>query len=687
MTEPPSGAAPSDRDIRARLEAEIAAFGRLAAATGQGRSSGEVATATLEILRDAAGATAAIALACGDGPSEILARTGFSDAAVQVGRAIADGPPTPLLEQIAHPGVVVSAELDEGPFVEAALAACRADGIGFVSFVGLHVGGSPMGLICLGWPARPNIILSDALLLHAATSVAGAIEHFRLAEQLMKSEARYRTLFERSPEPYIVTDEATVIVEANAAAARLLGLSVEELRGRKSTDFAVIERDEAERRRDIRLRDGRDLVAGFGRRADGTVFPRELEVTQVDIDGETRFLQLIRDLTERQRLQGELVQAQKMETVGILVSGIAHELNNPIAAILGLSELIRRHPDLTLDLRDSADLLVEEADRARRIVGTFLDFIRPRAPERYPTPVRPLLETIRELQSYSQRSGIGWAVEVEPNLPRVAIDRSQMQQVLLNLTTNAIQAIVSDRPSGHLELTAARGPGLDGRQSVRITVTDDGPGVPEALRSRLFVPFFTTKEPGEGTGLGLSVSFDIVRRHEGRLSYEPAPGGRGARFVIDLPVASTVRSQPPPRRSDEPIEPAIGQARPARVLVLDDVESIRTFLGKALRRAGYETVVVADGPTAIEEIRRATVDVVLVDHRMAGMTGIDVYEAIVAIRPELADRWVFMSGDVLNPTLLNFAESRGIRLLAKPFDLATVTATVGEIVDRHGLGD
>lgn len=687
MTDHPPGSAPSNEDIRARLEAEIGAFGRLAAATGQARTSAEVATATLDILCDAARAVAGIVLARGEGRSEVLARTGFSDAVVAIGRTIVDGRPTPVLERIARPGVVVSAEIDGGPFVEPAQAAFRADGIGFVSFVGFRVGGSPTGLICLGWRTRPDTILSDALLLHAATSVAGAIEHFRLAELLTSSEARYRTLFEQSPEPYIVTDGTALIVEANAAAARLLGLSVEELRGRMSTDFAVIEPDEMERRRDLVLREGRGLFTGFGRRADGTVFPREIEISRADIDGETRFLQLIRDLTERQRLQGELVQAQKMETVGILVSGIAHELNNPIAAILGLSELIRRDPDLTPDLHDSAALLVEEADRARRIVGTFLDFIRPRPPERYPTPVRPLLETIRELQSYSERSGIEWAVEVDPDLPRVAIDRSQMQQVLLNLTTNAIQAIVSDRPSGHLELAAARGPGLDGHESIRITVTDDGPGIPEENRSRLFIPFFTTKEPGEGTGLGLSVSFDIVRRHEGRLSYEPAPGGRGARFVIDLPVASAVKSDSPPRHSHDPIEPMVGRPRPARVLVLDDVESIRAFLGKALRRAGFETIVVADGPTAIDEIRRGTVDVVLVDHRMAGMTGIEVYEAIVAIRPELARRWVFMSGDVLNPTLLDFAESRGIRLLAKPFDLATVTATVAEIINRHGLED
>ncbi len=254
MTDHPPGSAPSAEDIRARLEAEIAAFGQLAAVTGQAGTSTEVATAALGILGDAARATAGIVLTYGEGHSEVLARTGFSDAVVAIGRTIVDGRPTPVLDRIARSGVVVSAEIDGGPFLEPARAAFRADGVGFVSFVGLRVAGSPTGLICLGWPTRPDSILGDALLLHAATSVACAIEHVRLAELLTSSEARYRTLFEQSPEPYIVTDAAALIVEANAAAARLLGLSVEELRGRMSTDFAVIEPDEMERRRDLVLR-------------------------------------------------------------------------------------------------------------------------------------------------------------------------------------------------------------------------------------------------------------------------------------------------------------------------------------------------------------------------------------------------------------------------------------------------
>ncbi|MGZ8502324.1 MAG: hybrid sensor histidine kinase/response regulator, partial [Candidatus Limnocylindrales bacterium] len=296
-----------------------------------------------------------------------------------------------------------------------------------------------------------------------------------------------------------------------------------------------------------------------------------------------------------------------------------------------------------------------------------------------------------------------WVLDVAPALPRVAIDRSHIQKVIINHTPNAIPAIHADRPAGRLEIAARRGSTGDGRPTVRITVTDDGPGVAAFDRSKLFVPFFSTKAPGQGTGLGLSVSFDIVRRHDGTLSYEPAPGGRGARFIVDLPVEapSSARAQPSPTRTrparqarrspagarDRAVTGRAPGARRPRALILDDEESIRTFLRKALTAAGFEAVVAADGQTAVSAVRAGPIDVALVDHRMPGMTGIEAFEEAVAARPELAGRWLFMSGDVLNPDLQAFAEARGLPLLAKPFDLATVNRAVGEIVERLGLVD
>ncbi len=586
---------------------------------------------------------------------------------------------------------------ERGHVTDETLEIARQAGVTAYAAIPIRVDDELAGGIVAYFDRPQGELQVDHQALDSVARIVGiSLANFRHREQLEGSEARYRTLFDVSPDAYLLCDLEGGILDSNAAADRLYGGP---LAGMAIDAFLDIDPTETERRREAVDRGEHRRYTGTARRKDGTYFPRESEASLVRIGEEPRYLVTVRDLTERQRLQTELVQAQKMETVGILVSGVAHELNNPIASIVGLSSLIGRDPSLSDDLRESARLLVDEAHRAGQIVRTFLDFVRSRPPERHLTAIKPLLESVRELQSYAHRGHVEWVLDIEPGLPQVAIDRSQIQQVLLNLTTNAIQAMLSDRPSGTLEIAARRGPGNDGHRTIRISVTDDGPGVAASDRTKLFVPFFTTKSPGEGTGLGLPVSFDIVRRHEGRLRYEPAPGGRGSRFIVELPVelpASVGQDAPSVRTANRRADGANvvdrspsgdPEGRRPRALILDDEEAIRTFLRKALKAAGFDPVVAVDGETAVAEIRAGPIDVALVDHRMPGMTGVETYEAAVAIRPELAGRWIFMSGDVLNPELHAFAEANDIRLLAKPFDLSAVTGAVAAVVERHGLID
>jgi two-component system NtrC family sensor kinase len=395
-------------------------------------------------------------------------------------------------------------------------------------------------------------------------------------------------------------------------------------------------------------------------------------------------------LADGERLQAELIQAQKMEAIGQLVSGVAHELNNPLAAIVAFSQLIRMDSRLPADLRHDADLLVQEAERTRRIVQNLLDFARQRPPERHLTPLRPLIKSVLDLQAYSIHAGrIEVELDIEPDVPAVPVDRAQLQQVLLNLTINAIQAIGTDG-RGRLAIRVGTGMRDDGERVARIEIADDGPGVPPEHRDRLFVPFFTTREEREGTGLGLPVASGIVAAHGGTLRFEPGPGGRGATFIVELPVSAPVddraaaheRPKPGGARTRARV-PASNGPRP-RVLVLDDEPSIRRFLEKALEKAGYEAVLAADGREALAKLGEEPVAAVFCDHRMSGMSGTQVFEAITAIRPELARRFVFMSGDVLNAELRDFAETRDIRLLAKPFDVASVGRTVEELLASTG---
>jgi len=342
-------------------------------------------------------------------------------------------------------------------------------------------------------------------------------------------------------------------------------------------------------------------------------------------------------------------------------------------------------------------MLVQEANRTRVIVQNLLDFARARPAERLPTDLRPLVDSVLGLQSYSfGRGGPEVVVDIPADLPPILLDRAQMQQVLVNLTVNAAQALKDTGRRGSLRIAARTTRDADGAPIVRIEVTDDGPGVPAELTDRLFMPFVTTKAPGQGTGLGLSVSFGIVAGHGGTLQHRPGPAGVGATFIIDLPLGSgpstmAPASPNPPAADTLPRPPVPTSAtgalaaappdRPSRVLVLDDEAAIREFLGRALRRAGYEAMLAANGAIALDMIRDQPPDAILCDHRMAGMTGTEFHDRVAVLAPELGRRFAFMSGDVLNPELRDFAKSRGILLLGKPFDIATVGRTVATLLE------
>ncbi|HEU0234922.1 MAG TPA: PAS domain S-box protein [Candidatus Limnocylindrales bacterium] len=569
----------------------------------------------------------------------------------------------------------------------------RRSGVSAYAAIPLRVDNDLVGGIVVYFGRPPDDLPIQPADLDAVGQIASiAFANLQLRRRLIASEQRYRTLFDRSPVPFVLETDDGRIADVNAAAEELYRADRAWLVGRSVDDISGWAEGELARRRAAMAESGRGTFEGTGIRADGSRFPQRVDASAVEVDGETRMLIRVEDLTEHDRLQSELIHAQKMEAIGQLVAGVAHELNNPLASIVAFSQLLRRDPRLPADLQGDADLLVAEADRTRRIVQNLLDFARQRRPERHPTHLRRLVESVLDLQSYSIAAGrIEVVVEIADTVPLVAVDRAQLQQVLLNLTLNAIQAIRSTGEPGSIRITAAAAAGPDGA-AVRLEVSDGGPGVPPENRDRLFVPFFTTKEPGEGTGLGLPVSFGIVASHGGTLSFEPGPGGRGATFVVTLPVEDATAdagtgAADAGTGAAEPEAPSPVAASPAAVLVLDDEPSIRAFLGKALQSAGFEPIVVATGADAIAAVRdRPSIAAVLCDYRMAGMNGTEVHERLVAIRPDLRDRFVFMSGDVLNAELASFAAANGATLLAKPFDLDTVQQTVRAVVEGTQRG-
>jgi nitrogen-specific signal transduction histidine kinase len=400
---------------------------------------------------------------------------------------------------------------------------------------------------------------------------------------------------------------------------------------------------------------------------------------------------------EPARLSQHLLDAQKLEAIGRLVPGLKHEFNNHLAVILAVGNLVQTDPSLPPELRKYADGLTEEAKQTGRLVKGLLDLVGPGSDERAPASLADIVTRVLDLQRYDFRPGrIETSVEIADDTPPISMNRPQIEQVVINLMLNAAEAIRRRSDRGAVRIVAARVPANDrdggapdGLDMVRLSITDDGPGVPDELRPRLFeLNFAATETSSTRSGLGLAVSRAIALAHGGDIRYEPGPNGVGSTFVLELPVEGG--SARPPA---EPSDPAASDAarpnttqpdapvqRRPRILIVDDESSIRDFLSRILQRNGFDPVVAVDGPSALEIVRTNPPEAILCDHRMAGMSGVAIHEAVAALNPGLARRFAFMSGDILNPELQDFATARGIVVLAKPFDIESATRIVARMV-------
>ena len=332
---------------------------------------------------------------------------------------------------------------------------------GFKSFgaIPIRTGEELAGaLLCFFEQPAATLSVDEAALDSVARIGGIALANFRLRERLVSSEERYRTLFEESPDALFVTALDGTLLDANEAAVRMYRVNRGDVMGRYFGQLVSADEREMARRRQIVWAQGRGTFGDRGRRSDGSEFPVEVEIRVVELGDQRRFLTLVRDLSDQERLTNELLQAQKMEAIGLLVSGVAHELNNPLAAIIAFSQLMRGDQRLPDDMKLDAGLLVQEAERTRRIVQNLLDFARQRPPERRQTNIATLVRSVLELQSYALVTNqVQVVVDIPETLPEVDLDRAQMQQVLLNLTINAIQAFRARERAAqaHLWVTAA----------------------------------------------------------------------------------------------------------------------------------------------------------------------------------------------------------------------------------------
>jgi signal transduction histidine kinase len=383
-------------------------------------------------------------------------------------------------------------------------------------------------------------------------------------------------------------------------------------------------------------------------------------------------LQLMRDIAERawvtlERVHAEtalarsreaLYQNEKLSALGSLLAGVSHELNNPLSIVVAQSIMLERQSQGG-ELAERAQKIRTAADRCSRIVQTFLAMARQKQPEREAVDLNAVAIAAYELAEYGLRTdGIAAKLELAPSLPNISADADQLHQVIINLLVNAQQALTAGAgPQRKLTLRTALG---SLPHTVILEVADNGPGVPEDVRRRIFEPFYTTKPEGHGTGVGLSFSQGLAEAHGGRLELHPT--ARGACFRLTLPIDPT---QALPKPQAAPAFAAMPATR--RALVIDDEAEIAESLADFLSVEGFACELAIGGADAQAKLREGSYDLIVSDLRMPDIDGPQLHAWLVATRPDLAGRMAFTTGDTLGTAAARFLEETKRPVLEKPF--------------------
>ena len=555
-----------------------------------------------------------------------------------------------------------------------------------------HRDGRPLNVLLTLSPihdAQGNVVGLSSIVHDVSEKRRLEARFQEMHERVAASEEKYRSLVQHAQEAiFLVSPEDLVIREANPCAAHLTRRSAERLVGLPWPNLAT-EEDVGSARRHLRAA----VTSGAApareihlQRPDDRRLILEITASAVRA-GNDRFLQVIgRDVTERHLAEGEreamrnrLMQSEKLSVMGELISGVAHELNNPLTGVIGYAQLLRNQRDPNV-LERNLERIQHEAKRCHRIVQNLLGFARQRRAEWTAVGVNELLEETLELRAYQMRVENIWVVrEMQDDLPDVEGDPHQLQQVFVNLLNNAHQSMAASGRGGVLTVSTRMVRGW-----VMIRITDNGPGIPEEIRNRIFEPFFTTKGVGEGTGLGLSICHSIVQEHGGKLGVTSRLGAETT-FVVEIKAVATQRvdgDEATDRKAGEPKSGAEIEERRRRVLVVDDEETILEFLGEALRCRGHEVDCAANGLHALERMRKGQYDAVITDLKMPGMGGRQLYEALRREQPEMAPRVIFATGDLVARDTLDFLQSTGNTYLEKPFSIRCVAEALRRLDDQ-----
>jgi signal transduction histidine kinase/CheY-like chemotaxis protein len=506
-------------------------------------------------------------------------------------------------------------------------------------------------------------------------------------------ESELRGVLESVQSAIVLYSAAGEIRFANARFAELMGLDLRELRKIQSAGELAQLIAPRFRNPDGFSAPGNSFIQG----ADGSGEPGhdELEIIRptrrvierffrpvLDSDGRSiGWLERYSDVTAERQTQSKMLQTEKMAALGQLVSGIAHELNNPLTAIMGYAQLLLGKGLMPEQLSE-AEKVYQEAERARRIVKNLLYFARETRSERTRVDVNEIIERTLALRSYELRvEDISVECDLAPQLPATVADPYQLQQVILNLLVNAEQALLEGRGHGHVWIRTRHvleGVGNRTRDHILLEVADDGPGISPEIASRIFDPFFTSKPSGVGTGLGLSIVYGIVHQHGGDVSFENRPGA-GARFQVDLPVIEA----PVESRTDGSMLAAerSQSVPPSCILAIEDEPTVAQLIVDVLREEGHQVDAVLDSQEGLRRLSRNRYDLIVCDLRMPHFDGQSVYRSLQRAGSPLVDRILFVTGDVLAAQTREFLEPNRLPYLAKPFLVEELKLAVNRLLD------
>ena len=371
------------------------------------------------------------------------------------------------------------------------------------------------------------------------------------------------------------------------------------------------------------------------------------------------------EATVRERTE-QLLQSEKVATMGSLLAGVAHELNNPLAVVMGQTHLLGEGAS-GISVAARAEKINAAASRCVRIVRNFLALARKRPPERTAVVLDQIIRETIELLGYELKTeNVDVTTSLATDLPPLAADAHQLQQVFVNLLTNARHAMRKVSGPKRISIMSRfdRGHGR-----IQVEVTDSGPGIPADIQGKVFEPFFTTKPAGEGTGLGLSLCRNLIEQHGGTLTLK-SPSSGGATFVIEL--SPTDESAGTVLTGD--VEPV--SIPPKTILIVDDEEEIANILAEMLQRDGHTIDIVSNGAAAIANLARRSYDLILSDTKMPVMDGLALHHEVERHFPSLRGKIIFVTGDVLDAEKQRLLEATGAPVVTKPFRLGDIRTAV-----------